>query len=226
MVVLKLFLCTLEETYFISTTGTNSESCSTLENACGTVDYVMLNRVNNSGASHIVIVESGFYDYVYASNSSLSYGNFMLNIAGDLSPSSEIDENDVTTYPIISSVNPENLDYGFFFHANVTALFHHLSFVISNKAYSKRHFFGSFRSSFFFFFLFIPLFFSASVINDNISLVITDCLFSSPQLEPVYPSPEWVFIIMNHGDFSVVNCFIHSFYLLYFIFFLITQVFL
>jgi hypothetical protein len=133
------------ETFFLSPTGIDNPSCASLENACATVEYVMLNLVDGTGGSYSVIVDYGLYNYSLPSSDfpGYRYSNFILNMTGYLISSSTMTPGDIGTYPVIVSVDRHNQSSAFHFYADITASFSYLSFVIDSNAYENRRIFSS-----------------------------------------------------------------------------------
>jgi hypothetical protein len=195
------------EEFYLKPTGINSTSCNTYQAACGTIDYIMQTCINSSNRNSIVYIDSGSYIYniVAAENSA---ANAFSNLSFNFTPYilSTFNVNDFNTYPvIISNVGSSNTYYfGFYFYANVSASFQYLKFFIGSNSYANRYLFGSF------FILFIFYLFLGSRANDNISVSVIDCVFSTD-----FSAKSYIYIQTYYGNFSIENCLLFIFFILF-----------
>jgi uncharacterized membrane protein len=166
--------------------------------------------VNNTGGTHTIYVEKGDYNYsfvsyVYGSGGFYGHINFTLNLTGYISSSSgdHVVEDDISTYPNISSTSPSVANFAFIFHSDVIISFSCLSFFIHPAAYDHRYLIRCFVLLFCFIISF--LFHEASSFNSNISVSILNCIFSCDS--SLSKSQE--FFSISFGDWSFVNCFLN-----------------
>jgi hypothetical protein len=119
---------------------------------CNDIDYILKTYVNDTKKNTTVYVDSGMYNVSIVSHSQLlinspfyPFGNIIFILTGDISSSSSVKSNDISTYPIIlSNSSVERGSDIFLFSSNISASFQYIKFVIGNNSYQSRYFIRSF----------------------------------------------------------------------------------
>jgi hypothetical protein len=60
--------------------GTDSESCTTYESACGTLEYIMKTIINNSKVDHAVNIDTDTHNYPIFGDPSNYYDNAIFTL--------------------------------------------------------------------------------------------------------------------------------------------------
>jgi hypothetical protein len=133
--------------------GTDSESCITYESACGTLDYIMLNKedneygmLNNTNGDHTVYIDTGIHNYTLISQYYPYFSPFLplLNVVFTLRAylsSSSFSSSDINTYPVILTNSSSNFNSPFFLFYDISSFFHYLKFLIGKASGTNGRFF-------------------------------------------------------------------------------------
>jgi hypothetical protein len=186
----------------LKTGGTDSTTCTKYTSPCATIEFVMTEIVNKTIES-IICIDSGifYYDVIGTEDSETgAYFNRTFNLIGYfLGPFVNID--DKNTYPIIIC-NSSSDGISFYLYENVVASFQYLKFIVGNNSGENRWLIMSFYL-FIYCLLFIYFLFIGSKSDNNISVSIINCIFSSE----FKSNANWTYIYSYFGKFVIENCF-------------------
>jgi hypothetical protein len=148
--------------YYLKIGGTNSASCTTYSNPCGTLDYIMQTLINNTKENHTVYIDTGTHNYTIISSTYLYDSNFypLVNVIFTLTPyissSSSFSSSNIDTYPVIlTNTSSSSGTSPFVLSANISSSFHYLKFLIGKNSYNGRYFIYGFCFYLFFIYIYI-----------------------------------------------------------------------
>jgi hypothetical protein len=148
--------------YYLKIGGTDSTSCTSYSNACGTLDYIITPLLNNTNGIHNVYIDTDTHNIALVSYVSVdsTSGPFLplINVIFTLTPylsSSSFSSSDVDTYPVILTNKSTEQVSPFFLYANISSSFHYLKFLIGNNSNNERYFIMSFCFYLFFIYIYI-----------------------------------------------------------------------